>query len=882
MQNKKNKKSLIVESRLKLLSLALKYQDEDIIEILISKTLQIENLDKEVVDIIHNVEFDLKFSHFEDSINQINEYLKRKPKAKIKKAVVISEDIEIKELKQELKSLEEVLQQLVEEKTEYLTNIEEFNIQYNLHLGELLKTILNLRKEILYKKTIKQQKLKDKYEKDIKICEETKVTIDEIKETIVQLEEVLESIDEDNEDYTEIKNAYDELQVELETLESELKVQEEELEKAKEFIENEDIKNQYEEAKTHYKQYENEYENVKKAQKENIKLNDEEKIELKKLYKKAAKLCHPDIVPDELKEKAHKIMQELNEAYSKQDLNKIKSILTSLETTGFGLLVVSDSIDDKEILRAKLEEFKENISNLEEEIEDIKLDDTFVTISELDNWDEYFEDLKNELQIKKEKLEKEASEILDDVEDWVKTIWTWADENNIPNGKLSRQKENLLATTTIEFIGLKLKNIPKELCELGNITTLVLWDNDISFLPNEIVNFTNLKKLNLRGNPNLAISPNQKMWIETLKGKCSVFIDSVKYLEDETLVILEEKNFSEQFNPIITNKETIRISDIDKEKLIKFIKNWIINKIVALNNINITNILNDMVALQRISYVSNDVYDDLLKNNISNVNLPFITKELNGSPINFVKENITFESLEFKKDINTKSENKLEVIKEESEYSNTINSIEVPNFEKIRRYCNNLLSDNQADDMQEYLANNGKIYKAIIYDALEQFISKLDGQTITLIDWGCGQGIASMIVLDYIKEKQLNIKVSNSILIDDDIKALSRAMIHSNVLSYSDDIKILAYDLNSDISEILEKLDNQTILNLMINDRIYEKIKNIDFENDYFLCLSNQSNVNIDKFYKDLNNSKDVENLSIRDCKIGKFGKFERIFKVDN
>ena len=194
----------------------------------------------------------------------------------------------------------------------------------------------------------------------------------------------LENINKDNEDYTEIKNVYDELQVELETLESELKVQEEELEKVKEFIENEDIKNEYEEAKTHYKQYEDEYENVKKAQKENIKLNDEEKIELKKLYKKAAKLCHPDIVPDELKEKAHKIMQELNEAYSKQDLNKIKSILTSLETTGFGLVVVSDSIDDKKILRAKIEEFEQNISILKEEIEDIKLDDTFITISELE------------------------------------------------------------------------------------------------------------------------------------------------------------------------------------------------------------------------------------------------------------------------------------------------------------------------------------------------------------------------------------------------------------------------------------------------------------------------------------------------------------------
>ena len=771
MQDKKIKKSLIIESRLKLLSLALQHKDSDIVEFIIQKVLEQSDLDKQVVDIITNIEFNLKFNQFEHSINEIKEYLKRKPNTKIKKELLVSEDIEIKELKQKLKSLEEVLEQLVEEKTEYLTNIEEFNTQYNLHLGELLKTILSLRKEILYKKTIKQQKLKDKYEKDIKTYEDTKVTIDEIKETIVQLEEVLENIDEDNEDYTEIKNAYDELQVELETLESELKVQEKELEKAKEFIENEDIKNEYEEAKTHYKQYENEYENVKKAQKENIKLNDEEKIELKKLYKKAAKLCHPDIVPDELKEKAHKIMQELNEAYSKQDLNKIKSILTTLETTGFGLLVVSDSIDDKDILRAKIEEFKENIFILEEEIEDIKLDDTFVTISELNDWDEYFENLINELQTKKAKLEKEASEILDAVEDWVKTIWTWADENNITNGKLSRQKENLLATTTIEFIGLKLKNIPKELCELENLTTLVLWDNDISFLPDEIVNFTNLKKLNLRGNPNLAISPNQKEWIEALRGKCSVFIDSVKYLDEETLEI-----------------------QIDKYSSIKT----------------------------------------------------------------------------------------SEILEENSDYSRYIQSIENIKFEKIRKYCENLSKDNSTDDMQKYLAQNGKMYKALIYDALEQFISKLDNQTITLIDWGSNQGIASMLVLDYIKEKQFDIKVSQVILVDDDTKILSRAMAQVEALS-QDNIQIIA--IKNDDDNLLDKIKTNTIaLNLFANDRIpidFKVINDVIYK-DFIICLSNENIEFVDKIYNDFNNSTNIQDLSIRDGSIGRYQRYERIFKLIN
>lgn len=755
----------VIEKRLKLLSLALEYEDYDIVEILISKILEINDLDNKVVDIITNVEFNLRFHQFEHSLNEISDYLNKKLQQST--TIIKYDDIELLELKQELKKLEIKFQELIEQKTEYLNDIEDFNTQYNIHLGELIKTILNLKKEILYKKTIKHQKLKKQFEANKDICDETKQTIDELKNTVVELEEILENIDEDDENYEEIKGAYDEIKEELENLEDELLIQEEELEKIKEKIEEDEVfEEEYEEAKSTYEEFDNEYEHIKDTQKDVQKLNDEDKKELKLLYKRAAKLCHPDIVSEEFKEKAHEIMQSLNDAYSKKDISQVKKILLSLEN-GTTFKTVSSDIDNKELLLSKIKEFEQNIIDLQEEIETIKEDDTYTTISELENWDEYFEELKSEFQKEKDNLEDEARRVLDEkeeVEEWIQNLWDWADENNIPNGKLARQKENLLATTTIEFIGLKLTNIPKELCELENITTLVLWDNNISSLPDEIVNFTNLKKLNLRGNLNLEITQTQKNWIDNLK-HCTIYMDEIK--------------------------------------------------------------------------IKNDV----------NIQI---------------------------------KQNEIEINKEESEYSNTIKSIEVVNFEKIRRYCNNLLNDNQADDMQEYLANNGKMYKAIIYDALEQFISKLDGQTITLVDWGCNQGIASMVVLDYIKEKQLNIKVSNSILIDDDIKALSRAMVHTNVLSYSTDIKISAYDLNDDISKILEKIDNQIVLNLMVNDEIYEKIENIDFKNDYFLCLSNKNNVNIDKFYKELSNLKDVENLSIKNTKIGKFEKFERIFKLND
>jgi hypothetical protein len=333
----------------------------------------------------------------------------------ITKLPKIQKDIELEKLKKELKSLESKLQELVEQKTEYLNDIEEFNREYNLHLGEIIKNILNLKKEILYKKTIKQQKKKEKYQEDIKTFEDTKETIVELKSTISELEDALDSIDENDENYKELSEAYNELKEELEKLEDELELQEEELEKTKEFIEDETIEQEYEEVKSHYEEFENEYKHTKESFENSIQLNEDDKKELKLLYKKAARLCHPDIVPDELKEKAHDLMQKLNEAYSQKDISKVKEILYSLQN-GTSFEVSSETIEDKELLKIKIKEYLKNIESIKTEIEEIKEDVTYQTILEIDDWDEYFKNLKDEFEIEKKRLEEEAREVLEEKE----------------------------------------------------------------------------------------------------------------------------------------------------------------------------------------------------------------------------------------------------------------------------------------------------------------------------------------------------------------------------------------------------------------------------------------------------------------------------------
>ena len=617
-----------------------------------------QRLDKKIHKIIKN-EFFINYKNENlEYFNSIKIKLNSFIEEKINKLPKIQKDIELENLKIELKSLELKFQELIEQKTEYLNNIEEFNTQYNLHLGELIRNILNLRKEILYKKTIKNQKLKEQYKSDKDIYEETTNNILELKNTLIELEKILETLEKNDENYHEIKNAYYEIKEEFEKLQDEFLIQEEELEKTKEQLkENEISEEKYEEAKSTYEEFDNEYEHMKYTQKDRIKLDEEQQKELKQLFKKAAKLCHPDIVVDELKEKAHEIMQSLNDSYSKKDIELVRKILISLEN-GITFKTVSSDIEDKELLKNKIKEFEENIYDLEKEIEQIKLDETFITISELDNWDEYFEELKSELTKQKNSLEKEAMEVLED----------------------------------------------------------------------------------------------------------------------------ENKNLSEE-------KEII------------------------------------------------------------------------------VEENKT-------KDEVIESEN--------SQYSKYIQSIENPNFEKIRRYCNNLLNDNQADEMQKYLAENGKMHKAIIYDALEQFISKLDKKTITLVDLGCEQGIGSMLVLDYIKEKQLDIVVNQIVLVDNKT-AISRAISQIEPLKQND-IEIITVKSN-DISEQekLKDIKNNIILNLIVNDKFPVDYLDIDYElfkNSYFICVSNSNKNFVDKIYENISNFNSVENLSIRDTKIGRFEKYERIFRI--
>ena len=166
-------------------------------------------------------------------------------------------------------------------------------------------------------------------------------------------------------------------------------------------------KTKFEEAENDERQYREQVDTEKL--KDIFELTVEQKIELKKKFRKATVLCHPDKFvnePIEIQKQAEEIFKELNEANAKNDLQRVSEILANLEK---GILSTSkgNKLTDKDKLRATVNRLRVKVKILEKEIIVIKQSETFNTIINIEDWDEYFNRIKEKLRHELEKLTQE-------------------------------------------------------------------------------------------------------------------------------------------------------------------------------------------------------------------------------------------------------------------------------------------------------------------------------------------------------------------------------------------------------------------------------------------------------------------------------------------
>src|SRR5665647_1787470 len=149
------------------------------------------------------------------------------------------------------------------------------------------------------------------------------------------------------------------------------------------------------EAAEDYKNYSQEFETSK-----NEKIADltkEEQAEIKKKYRKASKLCHPDVVSEDQKDLADKLFTELSAAYERNDLEKVKEILANLENGNF-FVNKSDAVNEKQLMKAEIENLRIRIRELQQQMVLIKESDAYKRIRSITNWDDYFKETKAKLE----------------------------------------------------------------------------------------------------------------------------------------------------------------------------------------------------------------------------------------------------------------------------------------------------------------------------------------------------------------------------------------------------------------------------------------------------------------------------------------------------
>jgi hypothetical protein len=117
-------------------------------------------------------------------------------------------------------------------------------------------------------------------------------------------------------------------------------------------------KEKFDEAENDEKGYRDQFDSEK--EKEIFELNKEEKIELKKKFRKATVLCHPDKVSDEFKIAAQDIFIELRNAYDSNNLKRVIEILEDLEKGNY-FSSKSDTISVKEQLKTAIAKLRKQI-----------------------------------------------------------------------------------------------------------------------------------------------------------------------------------------------------------------------------------------------------------------------------------------------------------------------------------------------------------------------------------------------------------------------------------------------------------------------------------------------------------------------------------------
>lgn len=164
---------------------------------------------------------------------------------------------------------------------------------------------------------------------------------------------------------------------------------------------NEELKDEFRDAFDDYEKYHAEIEEMKKK---NL-LNEEQLKDLKAKFRKATKLCHPDLIDESMKETAEKIFHQLKNAYDNNDIEEIDKILEMLETQDI-LLPKTEEITDKDKLIAEIKKTNYDIKQEELAIKKLMETETYKLLKTFRDIRDYIQTVKKQMQVELDSLEE--------------------------------------------------------------------------------------------------------------------------------------------------------------------------------------------------------------------------------------------------------------------------------------------------------------------------------------------------------------------------------------------------------------------------------------------------------------------------------------------
>ncbi|MEE3483410.1 MAG: DEAD/DEAH box helicase [Bacteroidales bacterium] len=202
---------------------------------------------------------------------------------------------------------------------------------------------------------------------------------------------------------------------------------------------------------------------------------------------------------------------------------------------------------------------------------------------------------------------------------------------------------------------------------------------------------------------------------------------------------------------------------------------------------------------------------------------------------------------------------------------------------------------NTNEQMCQYLWSFGNMHEAKMKEVLSHLpMDLLENQSVQVIDWGCGQGLATVCLFDFLRSNNINLdSIKRVVLIEPSKSALDRAKIHiesyklDNVEiitlpKYLNDVTIDDIKLNSSDVTIHFFSNILDIVSIDIK-QLANTIATAITGEHYFVCVgpTNAGNKRIDAFANWFQNSQLIWDFENSDKTKNNYTAKYKIFKIE-